>query len=83
MDEKKEPISYIDAISKAVNAIRRFPLIEVQGVPLMNWIANSWNLISAFEPDPSDLLIATYPKAGKESKKGQSFLKVVELEFKI
>ncbi|XP_062859329.1 sulfotransferase 1B1-like isoform X2 [Trichomycterus rosablanca] len=30
----------------------------------MNWIANSWSLISAFQPDPSDLLIATYPKAG-------------------
>ncbi|XP_062859327.1 sulfotransferase 1C1-like [Trichomycterus rosablanca] len=64
MDKKEEPMSYSEAISKAASAIYRFPLIEVQGVPLMNWITNSWSLISAFQPDPSDLLIATYPKAG-------------------
>ncbi|XP_062859336.1 sulfotransferase 1B1-like [Trichomycterus rosablanca] len=64
MDEKEEPMSFSEAVSKAASAIYRFPLIEVQGVPLRSWIANSWSLISAFQPDPSDLLIATYPKAG-------------------
>ncbi|XP_062859334.1 sulfotransferase 1B1-like isoform X2 [Trichomycterus rosablanca] len=64
MDKKEEPMSYSEAVSKAASAMCRSPLIEVQGVPLMNWIANNWSLISAFQPDPSDLLIATYPKAG-------------------
>uniref|UniRef100_A0AAR2JEF1 Sulfotransferase n=1 Tax=Pygocentrus nattereri TaxID=42514 RepID=A0AAR2JEF1_PYGNA len=42
----------------------RFPLIEMQGVPLRNYIVQKWSNISAFCPDPSDMLIATYPKAG-------------------
>nr|XP_020479021.1 sulfotransferase 1A4 isoform X2 [Monopterus albus] len=37
---------------------------SVRGIPLMNYIANNWDSIWAFCPDPSDLLIATYPKAG-------------------
>lgn len=57
--------SYEESINRAAGAIHRFPLVEVQGVPLMNLIAESWSSISAFQPDPSDLLIATYPKAGK------------------
>ncbi|KAK1794399.1 hypothetical protein P4O66_011292 [Electrophorus voltai] len=41
-----------------------FPLLEFQGVPLRSYIVDNWSSISAFCPDPSDLLIATYPKAG-------------------
>ncbi|XP_056153661.1 sulfotransferase 1C1-like [Lampris incognitus] len=54
--------SYIDSIQRA--AIERFPLINVRGVPLMSYIANNFDSIWDFKPDPSDLLIATYPKAG-------------------
>ncbi|XP_067101194.1 sulfotransferase 1C2 [Osmerus mordax] len=63
MAEEKE-LSYSEAIEKAGSAIHRFRLIEVKGIPLMEHIANSWDPIWAFQPDPSDLLIATYPKAG-------------------
>ncbi|KAL3967704.1 sodium/potassium-transporting ATPase subunit alpha [Sarotherodon galilaeus] len=57
-------MTYSEAIQKASSSITRFPLIPVRGVPLMNHIANNWDNIWAFRPDPSDLLIATYPKAG-------------------
>lgn len=57
-------MSFQDAIMKAGASIYRFPLIPVDGIPLMNLIVEDWDSISAFRPDPSDLLIATYPKAG-------------------
>ncbi|TMS21981.1 Sulfotransferase 1C1 [Larimichthys crocea] len=60
----KEDLTYSEAIEKAGASITRFPLIPIRGVPLMSYIANSWDSIWAFCPDPSDLLIATYPKAG-------------------
>ncbi|XP_030610187.1 sulfotransferase 1C2 [Archocentrus centrarchus] len=63
MSEEKD-MSYSDAIQKASSSITRFPLIPVRGVPLMCHIANNWDTIWDFCPDPSDLLIATYPKAG-------------------
>ncbi|XP_041829743.1 sulfotransferase 1C2 [Melanotaenia boesemani] len=59
-----EELSYKEAIEKATSSITRFPLIHIRGVPLMSHIAYNWDSISAFHPDPSDLLIATYPKAG-------------------
>ncbi|CAL8303374.1 unnamed protein product [Lota lota] len=61
---EKRGLSYSDAIQEAGGSMSRFPLIPVRGVPLMNHIANNWDSIWAFEPHPSDLLIATYPKAG-------------------
>ncbi|GAA6082600.1 sulfotransferase 1 family member D1-like isoform X1 [Tachysurus ichikawai] len=64
MDKKEEPMSFNEAVNKATNSIQRFPLIEVQGVPLRNWIAQNWSSIWAFCPHPSDLLISTYPKSG-------------------
>ena len=67
MSEKKV-LSYSDSILEAGGSMSRFPLIPVQGVPLMNHIADNWDSISAFEPHPSDLLIATYPKAGIASQ---------------
>ncbi|XP_054619425.1 sulfotransferase 1 family member D1-like [Dunckerocampus dactyliophorus] len=39
-------------------------LVPVKGVLLTEHIANNYKAVSAFCPDPSDLLIATYPKAG-------------------
>ncbi len=62
---EKEQLSYEEAIWRAGDAIHRFPLIDVQSVPLMSTIAENWKSISEFCPDPSDLLISTYPKAGK------------------
>ncbi|XP_074519241.1 sulfotransferase 1C2 [Halichoeres trimaculatus] len=57
-------ITYSEAIEKAKASIIRFPLSPIRGIPLMNYIAQNWDSIWAFRPDPSDLLIATYPKAG-------------------
>ncbi|KAA0725492.1 Sulfotransferase 1 family member D1 [Triplophysa tibetana] len=62
MEEK--PLSYEESIRRAGDALKRFPLINVQGIPLMSTIAANWKSVSEFSPDPSDLLIATYPKAG-------------------
>lgn len=62
---EEEDLSYSDAIKKASALITRFPLIPVRGVPLMSHIAENFESIWAFHPDPSDLLIATYPKAGR------------------
>ncbi|TWW81310.1 Sulfotransferase 1C1 [Takifugu flavidus] len=59
-----EELSYSDSIKKASALLTRFPLIPVRGVPLMSHIAENFDSIWAFRPDPSDLLIATYPKAG-------------------
>ncbi|XP_026803667.3 sulfotransferase 1C1-like [Pangasianodon hypophthalmus] len=64
MDKKKEPMSFNEAVYKAGSSICRFPLTEVRGVLLRNWIAQNWSSICAFCPDPSDLLMSTYPKAG-------------------
>ncbi|XP_073684317.1 sulfotransferase 1C2 [Garra rufa] len=61
---EKEQLSYEEAILQAKDAIHRFPLIDVQGIPLMSTIAEKWKSISEFCPDASDLLISTYPKAG-------------------
>lgn len=66
MSEEKE-LSYSDSIKKATSLITRFPLIPVRGVPLMSHIANNFDSVWAFRPDPSDLLIATYPKAGTDN----------------
>lgn len=57
-------LSYSNAVEVAHESLIRFPLIPVRGVPLMNLIAEKWDVIWAFRPDPSDILIATYPKAG-------------------
>lgn len=67
---KEEDLSYKEAILKASASISRYPLIPIKGVPLMSYIANNWDSISAFCPDPSDLLIATYPKAGTQTASG-------------
>ncbi|XP_031416444.1 sulfotransferase 1C2 isoform X1 [Clupea harengus] len=64
METKKEELTFAEAIERAGGAIHRFPLIKVRGVPLMEHIAKNWSSIWAFRPDPSDLLISTYPKAG-------------------
>lgn len=63
MSEERQ-LTYRDAIQKASNSITRFPLIKIKGIPLMSYIADDWDSIWAFHPDPSDILIATYPKAG-------------------
>ncbi|KAF1373906.1 hypothetical protein PFLUV_G00243790 [Perca fluviatilis] len=61
---EEEKLSYSEAIKKAYASVARFPLIPVRGIPLMSLIAQNWDSIWAFRPEPSDLLIATYPKAG-------------------
>lgn len=63
----EEELSFSEAIQKAGNAVYRFPVVPIRGVPLMKHIANNWDAIWAFRPDPSDLLIATYPKAGTDN----------------
>lgn len=60
-------LSFNEAIQKAGDSITRFPLVPVRGIPLMTYITENWDSIWAFCPDPSDLLIATYPKAGTQT----------------
>uniref|UniRef100_UPI00398E4B3F sulfotransferase 1 family member D1-like isoform X2 n=1 Tax=Pristiophorus japonicus TaxID=55135 RepID=UPI00398E4B3F len=55
----EDPLSGIPA-----NVWKRFPLKLVEGVPLMEPIADNWAQVASFEALPDDLLIATYPKAG-------------------
>lgn len=59
-----EELDYSSAIKQAYRSLTRFPLVSVRGTPLMCCIADNWEDIWAFNPHPSDLLIATYPKAG-------------------
>lgn len=72
MSGKGEDLSYSEAIELAHESITRFPLIPVQGVPLMSLIANDWDNVWAFRPDPADILIATYPKAGTDRRSSSS-----------
>ena len=69
---EEEKLSYSEAIKKAYASVARFPLIPVRGIPLMSLIAQNWDSIWAFRPEPSDLLIATYPKAGRPTSLGLS-----------
>ncbi|XP_022076295.1 sulfotransferase 1C2 [Acanthochromis polyacanthus] len=62
--EGEGEMTYRESIEKAGSSLMRFPVIPVRGIPLMKLIANNFDDIWAFRPDPSDLLIATYPKAG-------------------
>ncbi|KAL0984495.1 hypothetical protein UPYG_G00142240 [Umbra pygmaea] len=57
-------MSYTESVKEITETMYRFPLIKVRGVPLRCYIADNWDSICAFRPDPSDILIATYPKAG-------------------
>uniref|UniRef100_A0ACB8EVQ7 Uncharacterized protein n=1 Tax=Sphaerodactylus townsendi TaxID=933632 RepID=A0ACB8EVQ7_9SAUR len=45
-------------------AFLRYPLVPVQGIPLMEPMVRLWSSIANFEARPDDLVIATYPKAG-------------------
>ncbi|XP_068610614.1 sulfotransferase 1C2 [Brachionichthys hirsutus] len=61
---EKDALSFSQAIMEASASLTRLPLIPVKGVPLISYIVEIWDSIWAFRPDPSDILIATYPKAG-------------------
>lgn len=63
MSEEQE-LDYSSAIQKAEKQLGRFPLVHVRGILLMCHIADNFEQIWAFNPHPTDLLIATYPKAG-------------------
>ncbi|KAL4604939.1 sulfotransferase 1 family member D1-like [Arapaima gigas] len=63
-----EQLTYEEAIVRASAAVCRFPLRSIAGVPLMEPIAQNWESISTFCPNPSDILIATYPKAVAEKR---------------
>lgn len=56
---------YGDALHEHKDVFRRYPLVPVHGVPLMEPIAEQWDPIENFEARPDDLLISTYPKAGE------------------
>uniref|UniRef100_A0A8C5PV15 Sulfotransferase n=1 Tax=Leptobrachium leishanense TaxID=445787 RepID=A0A8C5PV15_9ANUR len=60
--KKLEEASALDNVPS--EAIYRFPLELVHGIPLMKPIINRWQEVEQFQARPDDLLIATYPKAG-------------------
>lgn len=51
---------------ESLDAIKRSKLVEFEGIPMLNEMVENWNLISGFQARPDDLLLCTYPKAGKE-----------------
>ncbi|XP_054848484.1 sulfotransferase 1 family member D1-like [Eublepharis macularius] len=55
---------YTEALHEHPEVFRRYPLVPVHGIPLMEPIAQQWAPIENFEARPDDLLISTYPKAG-------------------
>lgn len=55
---------YNEALHEHPEVFRRYPLVPVHGIPLMEPIAQQWAPIEKFEARPDDLLISTYPKAG-------------------
>lgn len=65
-----EELTYEESIRRASKSLCRFPLRSVRGIPLMEPIAQNWESVWSFCPDPSDLLISTYPKAGETEKSG-------------
>lgn len=54
-----------EAVREHQEVCQRYPLVPVQGIPLMEPIVRSWAPVENFEARPDDLLIATYPKAGE------------------
>ncbi|TRY58249.1 hypothetical protein DNTS_028667, partial [Danionella cerebrum] len=78
-----EKLSFEESIRRAGDAIHRFPLVNVQGVPLMRPIAENWKSIWEFCPDPSDLLISTYPKAGLDLLKQMNPPRVIKTHLPI
>nr|XP_056719120.1 sulfotransferase 1 family member D1-like [Euleptes europaea] len=53
-----------ESLHERQEVFQRFPLVPVQGIPLMEPIVRQWAHIENFEARPDDLVIATYPKAG-------------------
>lgn len=53
----------IEAMDPA--SVKRLELVEFEGVPLPETIVEQWEAIWGFKARPDDLLICTYPKAGK------------------
>lgn len=64
---------YEESMKIAKDAFRRFPLKNVKGVPLMEAIVQNWESVCTFCPDPSDLLMAAYPKAGKTQRRNNGW----------
>lgn len=56
-----------ETTGQAENGSQRSALINVCGVPMAQHIAKNLNATLAFRPDPSDLLISSYPKSGEWS----------------
>ncbi|KAK6467649.1 sulfotransferase family cytosolic 1B member 1 [Huso huso] len=61
----KSQKAYTEQLKDVKEVFQRFTLKPVQGVPLMKPIADNWEKVESFRAQPTDLLIATYPKAGK------------------
>ncbi|KAJ8261365.1 hypothetical protein COCON_G00170880 [Conger conger] len=60
----EKTLTYSQAIELAGKSHIRPPLKNVRGVPLKEPIAKNFESVWDFCPDPTDILIATYPKAG-------------------
>lgn len=47
----------------------REALFQIQGIPLPERVVKYWARVEQFQASKEDLLIATYPKAGRVQKK--------------
>lgn len=52
--------------SLEAKSVKPSKLVEIEGVSMPSEMVENWNLISGFQARPDDLLLCTYPKAGKE-----------------
>ncbi len=48
-----------------MDSITRGELFDFHGVPMIHYFTDNWENIQNFKARPDDILIATYPKAGK------------------
>nr|XP_056719121.1 sulfotransferase 1B1-like [Euleptes europaea] len=53
-----------EALQQLKAVVKRYPLVPVHGIPLMEPIAQRWASVEKFKARPDDLVVATYPKAG-------------------
>lgn len=53
-------------------------LCQIQGVPLLERVVKYWARVEKFQASNEDLLIATYPKAGRVQKTENNMIKTTK-----
>lgn len=61
----------------------REAMSQVQGIPLPERVVKYWARVEHFQASKEDLLIATYPKAGRVQKRKNNMTKTTKIYLKI